>query len=216
MGERVTRRASLLRHHSVSFTGNPFTTAGRPLGLHSLCLSITSFGGPRPRSKRPTTHHRRRHRSSRPPATRGLFEPSRTHLAPPHNHSPGVYVPMLMRPWVLHTCHSTTSRHLGVSRTLGMLRRFYWWIGKEPAGGSAAASSARRARLRAKRFAGLPFPCRYQTAPASSSASTSSALYLPHPGATLTCSFSPTASAGAPTCSPLLRLSSPHPARPTF
>ena len=34
-----------------------------------------------------------------------------------------------------------------------------------PAGGSAAASSVRRARLRAKQFAGLPFPCRDQTAP---------------------------------------------------
>ena len=38
---------------------------------------------------------------------------------------------MLMRPWVLHTCHSTTSCHLGVARTLAMLRRFYWWIGMD-------------------------------------------------------------------------------------
>ena len=43
----------------------------------------------------------------------------------PLTHPPRVYVPMLMRPWILHTCHSTTSCHLGVSRTLSMLRRFY-------------------------------------------------------------------------------------------
>ena len=36
-----------------------------------------------------------------------------------------------MRPWVLHTCHSTTACHLDVARTLGMLRRYYWWIGMD-------------------------------------------------------------------------------------
>ena len=36
-----------------------------------------------------------------------------------------------MRPWVLHTCHSTTLCHLSVARTSDMLRRFYWWIGKD-------------------------------------------------------------------------------------
>ena len=50
---------------------------------------------------------------------------------PPLDPLPRVYVSMLMRPWVLHTCHSTTSCHLGVSRTLSMLRRFYWWIGRD-------------------------------------------------------------------------------------
>ena len=34
--------------------------------------------------------------------------------------------------------------------------------GHPPVGGSAAVSCAKRARLRAKQFAGLPFPCRYQ------------------------------------------------------
>ena len=58
------------------------------LGPHSLFLPTASFGGPCPRSKRPTTHHRRRHRSSRPPAARGLFEPSRTHLAPQSQPAP--------------------------------------------------------------------------------------------------------------------------------
>ena len=48
-------------------------------------------------------------------------------LDPPHR----VYVSMLMRPWILHTCYSTTSCLLGVSRTLSMLRHFYWWIGRD-------------------------------------------------------------------------------------
>ena len=47
---------------------------------------------------------------------------------PPLDPPPRVYVPTLVRPWVLRTCHSTTSCHLGVSRTLSMPRRFYWWV----------------------------------------------------------------------------------------
>ena len=50
---------------------------------------------------------------------------TRTQRAMPAIYHPRVYVPMLMRPWVLHTCHSTTSYNSGVSRTLSMLRRFY-------------------------------------------------------------------------------------------
>ena len=41
---------------------------------------------------------------------------------------PRVYVSVLMRPWVLRTCHATTSCHLGVSRTAHLLVRFLWWI----------------------------------------------------------------------------------------
>ena len=36
-----------------------------------------------------------------------------------------------MRPWVLNTCHADTSLHLGVTRTVRMLARFYWWIGMD-------------------------------------------------------------------------------------
>ena len=36
-----------------------------------------------------------------------------------------------MRPWVLHTCHATTSLHLGVTRTVRMLARFFWWVGMD-------------------------------------------------------------------------------------
>ena len=52
-------------------------------------------------------------------------------LASPSNQTPRVYLPMSMRPWVLHTCHPTTSNHLGVARTLSMFMRFYWWIGMD-------------------------------------------------------------------------------------
>ena len=144
-----------------------------------------------------------------------------TTLPPPLTSPPRVYVPMLMCPWLLQACHATTSCHLGVSRTLSMLMRFYWWISMDISTRwwLRRASSARRARRRAKQFVDLPFPCSYRTAPASSSALTILALYLSHPGATPTYSFSPTVSATTPTCTPLLRLSnrtrhSRHPSRP--
>ena len=40
-----------------------------------------------------------------------------------------IYVPLLMRPWIMQACHSTVSCHLGATRTLRMLERFYWWTG---------------------------------------------------------------------------------------
>ena len=46
------------------------------------------------------------------------------------NHEPvRIYVPLLMRPWIMQACHSTAFCHLGTMRTLCMLERFYWWIG---------------------------------------------------------------------------------------
>ena len=42
---------------------------------------------------------------------------------------PQIYVPMLMRPWVLRGCHADSVCHFGVTRTLQMLQRFYWWVG---------------------------------------------------------------------------------------
>lgn len=32
-----------------------------------------------------------------------------------------VHVLLLMRPWVVQTCHSTVSKHLGITRTVRML-----------------------------------------------------------------------------------------------
>ena len=40
-----------------------------------------------------------------------------------------IYVPMLMRPWVLRGCHADSVCHCGVTRTLQILQRFYWWVG---------------------------------------------------------------------------------------
>ena len=40
-----------------------------------------------------------------------------------------IYVPLLMRPWIMQACHSTASCHLGTTRTLRILERFYRWIG---------------------------------------------------------------------------------------
>ena len=40
-----------------------------------------------------------------------------------------IYVPLLVRPWIMRPCHSTASCHLGTTRTFRMLEKFYWWIG---------------------------------------------------------------------------------------
>ena len=50
---------------------------------------------------------------------------------PPFNDSVRIYVPLLARPWIVHACHADASCHLGVTRTLKMLERFYWWVGME-------------------------------------------------------------------------------------
>ena len=36
-----------------------------------------------------------------------------------------IYVPLLMRPWIMQACHSTVSCHLGTTRTLRVLERFH-------------------------------------------------------------------------------------------
>ena len=38
------------------------------------------------------------------------------------------YVPLLLRPWVMDCAHKEAV-HLGERVTLGLLPRFYWWIG---------------------------------------------------------------------------------------
>ena len=49
----------------------------------------------------------------------------------PFNDPVCIYVPLLARPWIMHACHADASCHLGVTRTLKMLERFYWWVGME-------------------------------------------------------------------------------------
>ena len=48
-----------------------------------------------------------------------------TELSHSGDRVPHIYVPMLMRPWVLRGCHSDSVCHFGVSRTLQMLQRYY-------------------------------------------------------------------------------------------
>lgn len=40
-----------------------------------------------------------------------------------------IFVPLLERRKIIHACHADASCHLGVTRTLIMLERFYWSIG---------------------------------------------------------------------------------------
>ena len=38
------------------------------------------------------------------------------------------YVPLLIRPWIMQTCHANAFCHIVVARTLSMLERSYWWV----------------------------------------------------------------------------------------
>ena len=102
-----------------------------------------------------------------------------------------------MRPWVLHTCHSTTSSHLGVSRTLSMLRRFYWWIGMDASPcwwlRRCLKCQARKTSRQTIRWPTLSLSL--PTTPASSSAWATLAPYPSRLEATPTSSFLRTASA---------------------
>ena len=53
------------------------------------------------------------------------------HVRHPFDDPIRIYVPLLARPWIMHACHADVSCHLGVTRTLKMLERFYWWVGME-------------------------------------------------------------------------------------
>ena len=50
---------------------------------------------------------------------------------PPFDDPVHIYVPLSARPWIMHACHADASCHLGVTRTLKMLERSYWWVGME-------------------------------------------------------------------------------------
>ena len=58
-------------------------------------------------------------------------DPPARHIRPPFNDPVRIYVPLLARPRIMHACHADASCHLGVTRTLKMLERFYWWVGME-------------------------------------------------------------------------------------
>ena len=50
---------------------------------------------------------------------------------PPLDDPVRICVPLLARPWIMRACHADTSCPLGVTRTLKMLGRFFWWVGME-------------------------------------------------------------------------------------
>ena len=50
---------------------------------------------------------------------------------PSFNDPVRIHVPLLARPWIMHACHADASCHFGVTRTLKMLERFYWWVDME-------------------------------------------------------------------------------------
>ena len=45
-----------------------------------------------------------------------------------HDEPVRFYVALLMHPCVMPACHSRASRHLGTTRTLRILERYYWWF----------------------------------------------------------------------------------------
>ena len=122
---------------------------------------------------------------------------------PPFDDPVRIYLPLLGRPWIMHACHAEASCHLGVTRTLKMLERFYWWViwKSAPKGGYDAASSAGHGKPPAKPFDGLPSPSPCQTALEYPSALSFLDPCRPRPEETLTFSFSQIASAGGRTCS---------------
>ena len=61
-------------------------------------------------------------------ASRPVGLPARLRRAP-FNDPVRIYVPLLVRPWIMHACHADASCHLGVTRTLKMFERFYRWVG---------------------------------------------------------------------------------------
>ena len=69
-------------------------------------------------------------RNPTPPPPMSAEPRSVRHAACSLNDEPiRIYVPLLMRPWIMQACHSTVSCHLGTTRTLRMLEWFYWRTG---------------------------------------------------------------------------------------
>ena len=122
-----------------------------------------------------------------------------------------IYVPHLMRPWIMQACHSTASCHLGTTRTLRTLERFYWWIGMK-----VCTRWWRRHRL--KPLGNPAADCQLANhfhdptgkPRVSLSVLNTSAPFRSRHAATPTSCSPPIASVVGPACSPSLPLSSPR------
>ena len=113
-----------------------------------------------------------------------------------------IYVPLLMRPWVMHTCHSTASYHLGTTRAPRMLERSYWWIGLSiyTRWWLRHCWKCQARKTRGRRSVGPSSRCPCRKDPALPSASITSAPSRSRPEeAAISCS-SPSVSAAEPTC----------------
>ena len=114
-----------------------------------------------------------------------------------------IYVQLLARLWIMHACYVDASCQLGVTRTLKMLERFYWWVGMEACTKwwvRRCLKCQARKHL-AKPFAGLHSPSPCPTAPEYPSAMTILDHCRSRHEKTLTSSYSRTASVGARMCS---------------
>lgn len=45
----------------------------------------------------------------------------------PFNGPVCIFIPLLPKPWIMHVRHANASGHLGVTHTLKIFGRFYWW-----------------------------------------------------------------------------------------
>ena len=129
-----------------------------------------------------------------------------------------IYVPLLMHLWIMQACHSTAFCHLGTTRTLHMLERFYWWIDVNVCTRwwlrhclTCQARNKTRPTVRWL-IISMPLP----DDPGIVITVTTSALFGSRREATRTSCSWPTVSVVGPICSPSLPLSSPLRARPTF
>ena len=151
---------------------------------------------------------------ARPPAT-----PSGRTARLLNHKSMRIYVPLLMRPWIMQACHANASCHLRVDCALSMcLSDFIGGSAWESAhdGGFDIASSSKRASHLDRQRAGSYFRCPCRPALALRSALTTPPPPRSLPGGVPTFSVSPTVSAGAQTCTPFLRPNSRPRAPPTF
>ena len=127
-----------------------------------------------------------------------------------------IYVPLLMRPWIMQACHSMASCHLGTTRTLRMLERFIWWIGMNVCTRwwlrhCLKCQARKNLRLTVRwPIISMPLP----EGPGVAVAVDYFGPFRSHHEATPTSCCSPIASVVGPTCSPSQPLSSPRRVQP--
>jgi len=132
---RTTRRTSLRCRHSVPPAREPCGPPQRFSLSYSISQTAPSVSGccslaDKGRLRRDNDRTLPLARKSTPTSVDGLVTSSgrAAHLVNGES-STQIYVPLLMRPWIMQACHATISCHLGVARTLSMLDLFYGRIG---------------------------------------------------------------------------------------